>query len=157
MTDKQAPESRGTEVADVLTKLALQGPDERFDGPQHKAYRQGWNDALGNARAALLATQRSTEPAVRGDAEALVIDAYAIPTTKRLGDEIKIQRTRQLDGSVLWKVVRAGECLNKAGDWEWEPMPSSRDDDFLTRCRFRSAQEAIDAALAQTPEGKDER
>jgi hypothetical protein len=34
--------------------------------------------------------------------------------------------------------------MNKDGDWEWEPMPSSRDDEFLSRCRFQSMQEAME-------------
>jgi hypothetical protein len=41
-----------------------------------------------------------------------------------------------------------GNVLNKAGDWEWEPMPSSRDDEFLSRCRFETAEQAIAAARA---------
>jgi hypothetical protein len=74
------------------------------------------------------------------------IDAYYMPTTKPYGDEVKVQRSRQLDGSEKWAVRKLGECLNKQGEWEWEPMPSSRDDEFIARCRFDSAQEAIDAA-----------
>lgn len=109
------------------------------------------------ARYAALGKQPIQEaPADAKDAaKAVVIDAYAIPTKVALGAETKIQRTRQLDGSTLWKVSRSGECLNKSGEWEWEPMPSGRDDEFLARCRFASAQEAIDSAL-QSHLGKDQ-
>lgn len=42
--------------------------------------------------------------------------------------------------------VRNGSmCLNKKGEWEYEPMPSSRDDAFYDRCRFPSF---IDAVIA---------
>lgn len=76
------------------------------------------------------------------------IDGYSIPEAAPFADEVKVHRTRQLDGSVKWAVRYRGVCLNKQGTWEWEPMPSSRDDEFLARCRFDLAQEAIGAALA---------
>lgn len=38
-------------------------------------------------------------------------------------------------GADTWAVVWMGECWNGSG-WEWEPSPSNREDDFLTRCRF---------------------
>jgi hypothetical protein len=58
-----------------------------------------------------------------------------------------IIRTEQRTGPAKWKVLNGGYCLTKTGDWEWEPLPSSRTDEFIERCRFNSAQEAIDAAL----------
>jgi len=76
----------------------------------------------------------------------VVIDAYAIPV-EDYRTEIKIQRMRQIEGPALWKVARNGDCLNKSGEWEYEPMPSSRDDEFLARCRFDTAEEAIAAAM----------
>lgn len=44
--------------------------------------------------------------------------------------------------------VRNGSslCLNKEGNWEFEPMPSSRDDDFYKRCRFDTWKDAWEAA-----------
>jgi len=78
--------------------------------------------------------------------EGVVIDAYAIPV-EDYRTEIKIQRMRQIEGPALWKVARNGDCLNKSGEWEYEPMPSSRDDEFLARCRFDSPEEAIAAAM----------
>ncbi len=62
---------------------------------------------------------------------------------------ITVQRSQQIDGPDKWAVRRGGDCLNKAGAWEWEPMPSSRDDEFLAHCRFDSHIEAIAAAMAQ--------
>ncbi|WP_027817100.1 hypothetical protein [Paraburkholderia bannensis] len=60
--------------------------------------------------------------------------------------QITIERTSQMDGSYLWKAKRGSDVLNKDGDWEYEPLPSSRDDAFLARCRFANAAEAIAAA-----------
>ena len=44
-----------------------------------------------------------------------------------------------------WCVRRRGDCLNHDAEWEWEPMPSSRDDDFYARCRFDTLAEAVAA------------
>jgi hypothetical protein len=44
-----------------------------------------------------------------------------------------------------WAVRRNSACLNKDGEWEYEPLPSSRDDDFYARCRFESLEIAVAA------------
>lgn len=44
-----------------------------------------------------------------------------------------------------WAVRMGGNCLNKEGEWEWEPSPSNREDDFYSRCRFESKEDAIKA------------
>jgi len=38
----------------------------------------------------------------------------------------------------IWAIRNSccSSCLNKKGKWEYEPMPSSRTDNFLKRCRF---------------------
>lgn len=54
-----------------------------------------------------------------------------------------------------WAVTRRGECLNKNGEWEYEPMPSSRDQAFFDRCRFASAQEAHRAYRKLKTEAKE--
>jgi hypothetical protein len=46
-----------------------------------------------------------------------------------------------------WAVRQGGNCLNNEGEWEYEPMPSSRDDDFYARCRFNSLRDAIMAMM----------
>jgi len=39
--------------------------------------------------------------------------------------------------SDLWAVIdTCGEVLNKKGEWEYEPMPSGRDQEFIDRTRF---------------------
>lgn len=79
--------------------------------------------------------------------QGVVVASYAIedPATHI---QITVQRAIQVDGPDLWKVKRGdAHCLNRDGEWEYEPLPSSRDDDFLARCRYATADEAIDAAL----------
>lgn len=38
----------------------------------------------------------------------------------------------------LWAIVRgdSGSVWNTYGEWEFEPSPSSRDDEFFARCRY---------------------
>ena len=59
------------------------------------------------------------------------------------GDGVQIQRAIQGDGSTRWVVRCALNCLNAIGEWEYEPMPSSRDADFLSRCRYASPHLAL--------------
>lgn len=42
-------------------------------------------------------------------------------------------------------------CLTVDGEWEHEPMPSSRDDTFYEWCRFKSFEAARDAAEGAMP------
>jgi len=70
------------------------------------------------------------------------------PLVDKFHFEIRVVwRGQQTDGSDGWAVLWGGRCLNSDGAWEWEPNPSSRDDDFLGRCRF-SREEAIHRAVA---------
>lgn len=39
------------------------------------------------------------------------------------------------------------ETLNKSGEWEHEPIPSSRDDDYIARCRWNNWEDAATAAI----------
>ncbi len=72
-------------------------------------------------------------------------------TEYEIDDSICVERVKQRAGSDKWAVRRlGGEVLNKQGEWEYEPMPSSRDDAFIERCRFDTALSAIDAARAAT-------
>lgn len=63
-------------------------------------------------------------------------------------DDIKVCAVGQLKGKKKWAVRHMGNCLNKGGEWEYEPQPSSRDDAFLARCRFDTAMQAARAAVA---------
>ena len=65
-------------------------------------------------------------------------------------DEIKISwRGKNMGmGKEHWAITRMGtECLSKKGEWECEPMPSSRDDKFIERCRYDSVEEALETYL----------
>ena len=49
-------------------------------------------------------------------------------------------------------VRHAGRCLTIKGEWEYEPMPSSRDEAFYERCRFLSFEAAQSAIKELTDE-----
>ena len=46
-------------------------------------------------------------------------------------------------GRGTWAVIHGGSCLGTDGEWDWEPRPSSREDDWLAAHRF-----SLDDALA---------
>jgi len=43
-----------------------------------------------------------------------------------------------------WAVRWFSSCLNSNAEWELEPIPSSRDDAFYTRCRFETLEQAVE-------------
>jgi len=68
------------------------------------------------------------------------------------GPPLRVEDRGQRDGSRLWAVTWLGHhCLNKDGEWEREPLPSSRDDDFLERTRWATVGEAWGAAYEAIP------
>jgi hypothetical protein len=44
--------------------------------------------------------------------------------------------TVEYRGKDLWGVFNGRQCLGTDGLWEWEPQPSSREDDWLATHRF---------------------
>jgi len=58
-------------------------------------------------------------------------------------DYVTIRRMGQISGPDKFSVNFRSLCLNKNSEWEFEPIPSSRDDEFLERCRFDSFEEAV--------------
>lgn len=60
-----------------------------------------------------------------------------------VGDEISIIRTRQIQGVYAWVVASPTRMtLNKDGEWDFEPIPSSRSRAYLDNTRFKTAEEA---------------
>ena len=57
---------------------------------------------------------------------------------------ITLERVRQLPGKPdKWAIRESGCCMNRNGEWEYEPIPSSRDDAFMERCRFNTVEDAL--------------
>lgn len=72
-------------------------------------------------------------------------------------DEIAVVATRYQVGTLqvelrdsekgLWAVTYAGSTINKDGEWEYEPLPSSRSEAYMSRTRF-PLEEALEIAKA---------
>ena len=54
-------------------------------------------------------------------------------------------------GPGRWAVRNMRRCLNKQGEWEYEPQPSSRTEEWLSTVRWDDVDEAIAAAVAAEP------
>ena len=54
------------------------------------------------------------------------------------GERITIMRRKQRDGTSKWSVNddSNGSVLNADGEWEYEPSPSNRSDEFIAATRF---------------------
>lgn len=98
---------------------------------------------------------------MRGDVQAsdgMMIDARLIAISYLLtGTEenpVTIDRTKQADGSIKWAVRRGAFCMNRDGDFEYEPLPSNRDSSFLARCRFESIESALAAIDGIAPKSQ---
>lgn len=61
---------------------------------------------------------------------------------------VYVEERLQRDGSQLWVITRGGAVLSRLGDWEYEPIPSSRSDEFIARTRWPDLEIAAAAATA---------
>lgn len=74
-------------------------------------------------------------------ATAVQIEAYS------LSDGTRIENTNPPTGSQQrWAVRRNNDCMSLDLQWSYEPLPSSRTQEWLAQHRFPSAQAAIAAA-----------
>lgn len=72
----------------------------------------------------------------------LRVMSYQLEEWKDIID-VRLERMVQSDGSELWAIREKGYCLNVNGEWEYEPLPSSRDQRFFKRCRFKTLEQAV--------------
>lgn len=70
------------------------------------------------------------------------VSAYALPEGTR------VERVAQTDRPHLWAVRRNGDCLGLDGHWSYEPLPNSRSKEWLALHRFKSAIDALRAAVS---------
>jgi hypothetical protein len=69
-------------------------------------------------------------------------------------EDIKIEARKQRGGEIKWVVSNGRGVLNRELEWEWEPMPSNREGDFLARTRFDSVNEAYECFLQTSKTNK---
>jgi hypothetical protein len=63
---------------------------------------------------------------------------------------IHIEACTQRDGAVLWAVRQMGNCLAIDGQWDYEPIPSSRTPEWMTAHRFETKEDAYVSMLEAT-------
>lgn len=75
---------------------------------------------------------------------------FTVPYAPKYGGSktADIERRDQRDATQLWAVKDGSCCLAKDGEWEYEPLPSSRDEEFIARCRYATKEEALAALEA---------
>lgn len=66
-----------------------------------------------------------------------------LPTEDRTAEIVIMERPGR--DCIRWSIndKTCDSVLTRDGDWEYEPIPSSRDDEFYARCRFDSFNEAV--------------
>jgi len=71
-------------------------------------------------------------------------------------EPVRIDMVRGRKGSVSYAVRQQGACMNAKGEWEFEPIPSSRTDEWLKEFRFSSWEDAAKAVerCVKTPLGR---
>jgi hypothetical protein len=118
---------------------------------QNGARMQGWVYNKQQERAAFeFAYAAALEAGKAVDENGLVVLRYELVAEN---DElpgpyvrqVTLDRVRQSDGTDKWAIRTSSSCLNKSGEFVYEPMPSSRSDEFIKDTRFDSEQEAITA------------
>lgn len=57
---------------------------------------------------------------------------------------VKIEIREQIEGPHLWVVKMHEWVLGKDAEWYWEPLPSSRTDQFIANTRFKSPDDAYE-------------
>lgn len=83
---------------------------------------------------------RPTHPGEMPPTDAMATELALPVLSYDAGQDITIEAAQQMNGLKLWKVRdRIGNVLGKTGEWEWEPSPSNRDQEYLDRCRFATA------------------
>lgn len=67
----------------------------------------------------------------------------------------RIEQRRQIHGGPLWVVSDGSSVLNREGEWVYEPLPSSRTDDFIQATRFTLDEARAQAEAALKALGQD--
>lgn len=117
----------------MIEACAVQGPHSREDAllvARHRTQLLGQRHADGSSLVL---------------APGVAVQSYALEDGCTIERCVQRKDPNSLRPPVLWAVRSTFGVLSREGEFEYEPLPSSRSEDFLQRCRFDSAQEAFDA------------
>lgn len=110
-------------------------------------------EAQADACAALQWIERAVPQGALNVPDDFEVAAYTMRVPAVGQEPLRIERVSRRGGDSQWAVRWMGNVLAKDGSLEFEPSPSSRDADFLARCRFESAELALAAARAAVTAG----
>lgn len=80
-----------------------------------------------------------TPKPITWDCGEIMIHSLAVSRQKKVYIELRYE----MNGKPLFAVTDGSFVLNRDLDWEHEPLPSSRDEAFFTRCRYSTFEEAL--------------
>lgn len=73
----------------------------------------------------------------------LVPIAYQLVWDEYSSADVQLVLRRGRDGFDRWAIQEHGQCYGKSGRWAYEPLPSSRTDDWLEVYRFATKEDAL--------------
>ena len=83
----------------------------------------------------------------------LIILKYGIKYDKNMGDWVTIEATKfdeEFSKPISWAIRCGGRCMSKiTKSFDYEPLPSSRDDEFFDEYRFNTPEEAYKSYFIQ--------
>jgi hypothetical protein len=151
MSTPKTPIQHEHNAEDTLSQLihslgnVLYSGDWGLPEDTHQQLQGAYEDALNGIGTGFINDHLNTLP----NATAIVFE---------LPGDVKLEAVKGRGNITRWALRNNFQnCLNKEGEWEYEPMPSSRDDDFFARCRWDTREEAYQAwetlVLPKTPAG----
>jgi hypothetical protein len=75
------------------------------------------------------------------------------PSYGRVSGGVEIREMQRPDGPPRYAIYRSfGRALSHSGKWDYEPIPSSRDDEYLVTHRWETLDRAREAATLAAQE-----
>jgi hypothetical protein len=85
----------------------------------------------------------STGLATKDEFAGLKVLSVELVPDGRGGALVTLERAPQRDGPDRWAIRRGGNALGRDGEFEYEPLPSSRTEKFYRKYRFATVEEAL--------------
>lgn len=94
-------------------------------------------------QAELLTRARAFSAGPPAEINGIILTAEVLKKMEASRDVYEVQIAYR--GVNRWAITNGRTCLNKkTGDWEYEPLSSSRTEEYLEATRFESAESAFD-------------
>lgn len=135
----------------VLPKLIDMNRKKGLAGVWSTGYRSGWTAAERSHQATITALQECIKEleGERDFAHEMLLLADRFKVGEKHGHPVWVISR----GPNSWAVWDGAFVLNSDGDWEFEPFPSNRDEDFITRTRWAFSDALLRARSALKDSG----